>query len=229
VKDDFVKFPTTPHLALLEEVQVRNDKVLSTSEREAFLRHELIVEEKVDGANLGISFDAGGNIRAQNRGTYLHLPGSGQWKHLEGWLAPKTDHFFEHLTDRYILFGEWCYAKHSVLYDQLPDWFLAFDIYDKHFGRFLSVNRRDRLLRLLKTAQTPFLARGHFTLPGLIHLLAQSKLSHQPAEGLYVRIDDGDWLSQRAKLVRPAFIQTMEHHWARRAMIPNRLNGRGPK
>jgi hypothetical protein len=216
VKDDFVKFPTTPHLALLEEVQVRNDKVLSTSEREAFLRHELIVEEKVDGANLGISFDAGGNIRAQNRGTYLHLPGSGQWKHLGGWLAPKTDRFFEHLTDRYILFGEWCYAKHSVLYDQLPDWFLAFDIYDKsHSAGFYPSTGVTEHFRLLETAQTPFIARGHFTLPDLMQLLAQSGLSHQPAEGLYVRIDDGDWLSQRAKLVRPAFIQSMEHHWAR--------------
>jgi hypothetical protein len=228
VKDDFFKFPTTPHLALLEEVQIRDDKVLSPSEREAFLRHELIVEEKVDGANLGISFDADGNIRAQNRGTYLHLPGSGQWKHLGAWLALRTDRFFEHLTNRYMLFGEWCYAKHSVLYDQLPDWFLAFDIYDKHFGRFLSVKRRDRLLRLLETAQTPFIARGTFTLPGLLQLLAQSKLSHQPAEGLYVRIEDGDWLSHRAKLVRPAFIQSMEHHWARSAMTTNRLKGQGP-
>jgi hypothetical protein len=227
VKDDFVKFPTTPHLALLEDVQIRNDKVLSPSEREAFLRQELIVEEKVDGANLGISFDAGGNLRAQNRGTYLHLPGSGQWKHLGGWLAPRTDRFFEHLTDRYILFGEWCYAKHSVWYDQLPDWFLAFDIYDKSIGRFLSVERRDEHFRLLETAQTPFIARGKFTLPDLLQRLTQSGLSHEPAEGLYLRIDDGDWLLQRAKLVRPAFIQSMEHHWARSTMTPNRLKGNG--
>ena len=36
-----------------------------------FLRYELVVEEKVDGANLGISFDENGTIRVQNRGEYF--------------------------------------------------------------------------------------------------------------------------------------------------------------
>jgi hypothetical protein len=47
------------------------------SEREEFLRHPLVVEEKVDGANLGLSFDPQGNLRAQNRGTLVELPGRG--------------------------------------------------------------------------------------------------------------------------------------------------------
>ena len=98
-------------------VDIRGDKVLTESERDAFLRHELTVEEKVDGANLGLSFDADGNIRAQNRGAYLHLPGSGPWKKLGEWLALHTDALFQHLSDQYILFGEWCYAQHSIFYE----------------------------------------------------------------------------------------------------------------
>ena len=31
------------------------------------------------------------------------------------------------LGDRLILFGEWCAAQHSLDYETLPDWFLAFD------------------------------------------------------------------------------------------------------
>ncbi|RMD78106.1 MAG: DNA ligase, partial [Lentisphaerae bacterium] len=127
-------------------VDIRGDKVLTESERDAFLTHEVTVEEKVDGANLGLSFDANGNVRAQNRGAYLHLPGSGQWKKLGEWLALHTDILFEHLFDRYILFGEWCYAQHSIFYENLPDWFLAFDVYDREAGRFLSTMHRDRFL-----------------------------------------------------------------------------------
>ncbi len=52
MKDDFFKFPSTPHLATLPGVDIRGDKVLSESERDAFLKHGLVVEEKVDGANL---------------------------------------------------------------------------------------------------------------------------------------------------------------------------------
>ncbi|MES9906449.1 MAG: RNA ligase family protein [Sedimenticola sp.] len=223
MKDDFFKFPSTPHLTTLAGVDIRGDKVLSESERDEFLRHGLVVEEKVDGANLGISFDSEGNIRAQNRGAYLYLPGSGQWKKLGDWLAPRTDTLFEHLSDHFILFGEWCYAQHSVFYDRLPDWFLGFDVYDKRFGRFLSSERRDALFKEVCITQVPVLARGHFAYPEIQKLLSTSKLSDQPAEGLYLRFDQDEWLGQRAKLVRPAFIQAVEQHWSRSAIRPNRL------
>ena len=223
MKDDFFKFPSTPHLALLGDVEIRGDKVMSESERNDFLPHELVVEEKVDGANLGISFDAEGNIRAQNRGAYLHLPSTGQWKKLAEWLAPRTDAFFEQLTDLYILFGEWCYAQHSVVYDRLPDWFLGFDIYDKSTARFFSCTRRDEIFRAIGISQVPKVDRGHFTLAELSELLSQSQLSDKPAEGLYLRFDQGDWLVQRAKLVRPAFIQSVKQHWSSSGIKANRL------
>jgi hypothetical protein len=28
-----------------------------------------------------------------------------------------------------ILFGEWCATRHSLSYDKLPDWFIAYDLY----------------------------------------------------------------------------------------------------
>ncbi len=224
MKEDFFKFPSTPHLATMPGVDIRGDKVLTDSERDEFLRHELTVEEKVDGANLGISFDAAGNTRAQNRGAYLHLPSSGQWKKLGKWLALRTDVLFEHLADRYILFGEWCYAQHSIFYDRLPDWFLAFDIYDRESRRFLTSERRDRLIEKMRISKVPGLAHGRFSYPEIEKLLSQSKLADQPAEGIYLRIDNGDWLDQRAKLVRPAFIQAVEKHWSRSAIKPNRLS-----
>ena len=223
MKNDFFKFPSTPHLALLGDVEVRGDKVMTESERNDFLRHELVIEEKIDGANLGISFDAEGNICTQNRGAYLHLPSAGQWKKLAEWLAPRTDALFEQLTDRYILFGEWCYAQHSVVYDRLPDWFLGFDIYDKNAARFFSCTPRDKIFRTIGISQVPKVDRGQFTITGLDKLLSKSKLTDNAAEGLYLRFDQGDWLVQRAKLVRPAFIQSVAQHWSRSGIKPNSL------
>jgi hypothetical protein len=37
-----------------------------------------------------------------------------------------------------VLFGEWLAARHTMPYDCLPDWFLAFDVLDSHAQRFLS-------------------------------------------------------------------------------------------
>jgi len=223
VKNDFFKFPSTPHLSLLGDLAVRGDKVMSESERNEFLRHEIVVEEKIDGANLGISFDSPGNIRAQNRGAYLHFPSSGQWQKLSEWLKPRTDALFEQLTDQFILFGEWCYAQHSVKYDRLPDWFLGFDIYDISNAKFFSCHRRDEVFRTIGIFQVPIIKRGYFSLSELNGFLSQSELSDKLAEGLYLRFDQGDWLEQRAKLVRPAFIQSVEQHWSRSGIKANRL------
>lgn len=223
MKENFFKFPSTPHLATMPGVEIRGDKVLTESERNEFLRHELTVEEKVDGANLGIFFDGKGDVRIQNRGTYLHMPGLGQWRKLGEWLALRTDVLFEHLSDQYILFGEWCYAQHSIFYERLPDWFLAFDIYNRESQRFLATAGRDRLLEKMCVSKVPSIARGRFSYNEIVKFLSQSKLTDQSAEGIYLRIDHGDWLKQRAKLVRPAFIQAIEQHWSHAAIRPNRL------
>ncbi len=223
MRDNFFKFPTTPHLALLGDVNIRGDKVMSEPERDAFLGHKLVVEEKVDGANLGISFDSNGNIRAQNRGAYLPFPGLGQWKKLLEWLSPKEDTLFDHLTDHYILFGEWCYAQHSVFYDQLPDWFLGFDIYDKQVGHFLPRDKRDEFLQEMGISKVPFIAHGHFTFSDLKEFLSFSRLGDQLAEGLYLRFDQDNRLVQRTKLVRPDFIQSIEQHWSQSGIKKNRV------
>ena len=226
MKDEFFKFPSTPHLTTLKGVEVRDDKVLSEAERIDFLQHELIVEEKVDGANLGISFDSEGNLFLQNRGSYLKFPAVGQWKQLELWLNPKMDALFETLTDRYILFGEWCYAQHSVFYNRLPDWFLDFDIYDKQAEKFLSVERRKKLFKKMGIKEVPQICNGHYSFKEISTLLAQSKISDKLAEGLYLRIDNTDWLQKRAKLVRASFIQSVDEHWSRGAIKPNRLDAK---
>jgi ATP-dependent RNA circularization protein (DNA/RNA ligase family) len=223
VNNAFYKFPSTPHLAILGENVVRGDKVMSEKERDQFLEYELVVEEKVDGANLGISFGPSYSLRAQNRGAYLHDPYSGQWKKLPEWLNSRAEALFEKLSDRYILFGEWCYAQHSVFYDRLPDWFLGFDIYDKANGKFLSFERRNTILRQLGIFAVPVISRGYFSLEEIKQLLSNSRFSDEPAEGVYLRLDNSDWLKKRAKLVRPKYVQALGEHWSRRVLKPNKL------
>lgn len=222
----FVKFPSTPHLAVLDGASVRNDKVLSLKEREHFLAHKVTVEEKIDGANLGISFDSQGILQAQNRGNLLQPPMTGQWKMLPEWLAQRCERFFDVLTDRYVLFGEWCYAKHSVFYDLLPDWFIGFDVFDSEADRFVCKATRDGLLASLELAVVPCVATGRLTFEEIIKHLGKSHFGEAPVEGLYLRYDDGDWLGQRAKLVRSDFMQSIEQHWSRGMFEVNRLMAR---
>ena len=180
---DFFKFPTTPHLTFFGKGTVRDDKVFTENERDAFLDHELIVEEKIDGANVGISFDNSGEVHVQNRGSFLLRPYQGQWKKLDEWLLLNLDCFSDVLQDQYILFGEWCFARHSVRYENLPSWFLGFDIYDKGNKQFLSCEGRNDLFRQMKIFQSPMLGRGRFSLQELKTFFRTSRFSNMASEG----------------------------------------------
>jgi 5-methylcytosine-specific restriction endonuclease McrA len=73
-------------LAWLGGGSAREDKVFSPAERSAFLEKPVVIEEKVDGANIGISVSPSGEIRVQNRGQYIQLPSPGRPRH-DFWYA----------------------------------------------------------------------------------------------------------------------------------------------
>jgi len=118
---DFFRFPHTPHIAWLGEGQPRDDKVLAPYEVDELLADAVRVEEKLDGANLGISLGPDGQLRAQNRGQYLIEPYVGQFSRLTSWLAQHQWQLHAQLSTDLILFGEWCAARHSLDYENLPD------------------------------------------------------------------------------------------------------------
>lgn len=220
---EYFKFPSTLHIYLPEEEKHRKDKVMAHDEILKMLKHEITIEEKIDGANLGISFDDTGTVLLQNRGNWLQKPLIGQWKKLDAWIARKQDQLFDVLADQYILFGEWCYATHSIYYDQLPDYFIGFDLYDKKESRFLSVERRDRLLRDMEIAIIPKYSKGKYQLQELFSFFSKSHFGNQLCEGIYIRWDEGKWLKERAKLVRYDFKQGIEEHWEKRELRVNKV------
>ena len=220
---DIVKFPTTPHLLWLGTTAARADKVMTRDEAEAFLRQSVIVEEKVDGANLGISFDVHGNLLAQNRGNLLQRGIKDQFASLWAWLSERETRLFDVLEDRLVLFGEWCYVCHSIHYTRLPDYFLAFDVFDRREQRFFSSVRRDEMCGELKLATVPKVGAGHFNLADVSHLIGQSSLYDGPMEGVYLRQETSSWLIQRTKVVRTEFVQRIGEHWLNQPMVANRM------
>lgn len=223
---EFFRFPNTPHLLWLGTGQPRDDKILSDVEIAALLQDEVLIEEKLDGANLGISLDEHGELRAQNRGQYLPQPFSGQFSRLNSWLGQHGEILKQALTPELILFGEWCAARHSLDYNKLPDWFLLFDVHDRKAGRFWSVERRNQLARELNFTTVPLLRRTKITKNQLVQLLdeAQSRYRSGKVEGIVIRSDSPLWCENRAKLVNREFVQAIEDHWRSRAIEWNLVN-----
>lgn len=142
------KYPRTYHLTG-SGIQ-RGDEDLSVIPVAHLLRRHVIVEEKMDGANSAISFAGDGSLLLQSRGHYLTGgPREKQFHLFKTWANRYVNELWEVLNERYILYGEWLYAKHTVFYTDLPHYFMEFDIYDKETDVFLSTERRRTLLATL--------------------------------------------------------------------------------
>ncbi len=235
--EQLYKYPRTRHIEG-SGLQTDDDPV-TTPWAELAGRH-LVVEEKMDGANCGLSFDRDGRLRLQSRGHYLTGgPRERQFDLLKGWASAHAVGLWELLGDRYLLYGEWCYGKHSIFYTDLPHYLLEFDILDTHDGAFLSTERRAAMLqaapfvasvKVLHAGPLPSLAALQ-ALIGPSHFIAtdhreqlgcaateagldpaQALAESDPSglmEGLYIKIEEGGAVTGRYKYVRRGFLQTV--------------------
>ena len=238
--DDFplLKYPRTHHLqgSRLQP----GDEDLSQIPFSLIAGKTIVVEEKIDGANTAVSFSPEGELLLQSRGHYLT---SGyrerHYNLMKLWANVHRDAFWEVLGCRYIMYGEWMYAKHTVYYDKLPHYFLEFDIWDRDNGCFLDTKGRHGLIRDLPVASVPVLAEGAFpTLEALLELMGHSnyisdapfdtlrsdceKLGLDPQraveetdptgymEGLYIKVEQNGQVIDRMKFVRSGFYQKVQ-------------------
>lgn len=116
----------------------------------------LVIEEKVDGAGVSISLDNHLNLQINHRGSPAS---SKEYYHLHQWAETHWEDLLDLLGERYVMFGEWMYNKHSIFYDKLPHFFLESDIYDRDREVWLSTSARNNLLKNHKfIKQVPVIA-----------------------------------------------------------------------
>ena len=236
---DAIKFPKTPRFSALACGTIY----------EAWKHALVVVEEKIDGANVGIWFEDG-EVRLQSRGHVLRGGGAErQFAPFHGWASERMHALRGALGDRFVLYGEWCFAKHKAYYDALPDWFLGYDVLDRQRGRFLGSMARDEVLtvcgvpivmRLWSGTFGKAPAFGSFLGPSryktsawriaLAEEAARAGVSRPMAEtddsdwgeGVYVRVEDAAGVIGRMKLHREGYGKVRSDHWKERPIIRNR-------
>src|SRR3990167_913783 len=142
--NDVIKYPRTQHI---QGSRLQRGDDLEDVPFESLVGKHLVVEAKVDGANCGVSFDECGEMLLQSRGHFLRGgPREKQFQIFKQWTACHKSAFRTVLGSRYVMYGEWLSAKHTIFYDDLPHYFLEFDVYDKERETFLSTPARELLL-----------------------------------------------------------------------------------
>ena len=220
---DFIKYPRTPHL--FGSTGTADDKHLGEQESSRLIADEsLIVEEKIDGTNVGIHF-ADRDLVLQCRGHLITEGMHPQYDLFKQWAAVKRNVLEERLEQRYILFGEWVYAKHSVFYRKLTHYFYEFDIYDKHEEVFLDLKRRMSLLEDSGVHTVPVVHQGSIKRSELDALIGPSQFDSEfenpmtnrtdnLMEGIYMRTEADHQVTEKIK---------QSTHWQQQVMVPNQL------
>ena len=238
IENVIIKYPRTPHIQG-SRMQAGDEDLRQRPFSEIAGRH-LVLEEKIDGANSAVSFTEDGELRLQSRGHFL--TGGYRERHydlMKQWGAVHKERLYEVLGHRYIMYGEWMYAKHSIYYDQLPHYFMEFDVLDRKTGKFLDTPSRHHLLADLPICSVPVLDTGvYHSVDEILRFLGNSKyisdnhIDHlredaeklgldadrvcretdrtRTMEGIYIKVEENGEVVDRMKYVRASFLQTVE-------------------
>ncbi|KAF8603156.1 ATP dependent DNA ligase [Ceratobasidium sp. AG-I] len=221
-----LKFPRTPHLLNLGAVA--SDDIVAEASVPASIHagEKVVITEKVDGANLGFSLSPSRGLLVQNRSHYIHSGEHPQFKALDSWVSDHQEGLYtvldrdDSFLERYVLYGEWMAATHSIPYSALDDLFYAFDLYDRAANTFVSRSVLEQLLVDTNIKLTPLLKVCHEipTNSSLVEMVQQkSRFYPGPVEGIYLKVENQHAVRKRGKVVRSDFIAGNEH-WTKGAI-----------
>jgi hypothetical protein len=234
---DINKYPRTQHLEG-SRLQPGDHDLEQVPLRELRGRY-VVVEEKLDGANSGISLDDDQRLRLQSRGHVLTGgPRERQFDLFKRWAGAHSALLEQACAGGLTIYGEWLYAKHTIFYDALPHYFLEFDIRDDTGAFWSTARRREHLAPFGVVKSVPvvwegivdderalpkLVARSLYKSPRWKDRLAEiapesgvpadrAGIETDPsddAEGLYLKIEEDGVVTQRLKWIRWSFLSSV--------------------
>jgi len=151
-------------------------------EKDLFKSKELVAEEKIDGSQTAIGWKSGKPYAQARSG---HLPDFDKRVAFDGfwsWIWANVEKIER--TKGHLVFGEWMKPMHSVLYDDLPDFFIAFDVYNLKSGKYLNFDEKTKFLTVCGISQIPVLHIGKIRKEDVPNLVDGKKSSFSLTENM---------------------------------------------
>lgn len=192
-------------------VQVSGKMNMSKKDIKRLLTGKVTIEEKIDGANVAII--GGDSFRLQKRGSLIDTSEHPQFNRFKAWSMEKWEDLSKIKNGIYV-YGEFMWATHHIYYDQLPDWFICFDIFFD--GEFWNRRQKEEFCKQHNLEIVPLIFEGY--IDNIIHLDTFVKgksaySSDHDREGIVVK----NYKKQmRAKIVVPEFVKEINEdgtHW----------------
>ena len=202
------KYPKTPHLPWSETIGADDKKLKDDSQ---FCGRRVVITEKMDGENTIIYRDGyhARSIDSVHRGYH-------------SWLLAHLPQFQYLLNKNERICREYLYAKHSIYYNNLADYFLGFSIWTNNICWSWEDSIKE--FNRLNLALVPIIYIGEYNRD--IMLQSAKEVIAEGGEGIVVRNADSFTLNEFphniAKYVRPNHVQTDEH-WSQGIIECNQL------
>lgn len=195
---DYVKYAKTYHLPWSEGV---NDDDKIQYDLSALDGEEVVALEKMDGENCNFYTD------------YYHARSLDSQRH---WTRTKMYEIQKRIgpdiPEGWRICGENLYAQHSIPYNNLPDFFMVFSIWNAE-NICLSWDETVEWCQLLNLHTVPVLYRGIFS----PEIIKQIKIDTNTQEGYVVRPSSKfafeNFSKCVLKYVRRGHVQTGSKHW----------------
>ncbi len=217
---DSPKYNRTFHFAWSKGAT--NDDKIATS-IESLLNVEIVITEKLDGSNT--SLETNGCFARTHSGPPTH-PSFDSLKALHASIKYKIPNNMQ-------FFGEWCFALHSISYNELPGYFMMFNVRDLTSSDIVWYSWDDVELwaEELGVPTVPVLFKGIIKTERELQELIESFMI-QPSkcggirEGVVVRVarqfNDSEFSQCVLKNVRANHVQTSEH-WKDQIIVKNKI------
>lgn len=205
------KYPRSLHLPFSPGAS-SDDKMMTNDDVEKLMNVEVIVTEKLDGSNVCLTKDF---VFSRSHGGEPAHKSFAPLKQIHKYLK-------ESIPENYSIFGEWCYAVHSIEYTMLQDHLNIFGVRDDNTGEWAKWSDVVFWAEILGASTVPLILRGVFSdkenFRKVITELSQlSSVYGKTREGLVVRVNEGLYVNELnqmvglGKWVRKGHVQTDEH------------------
>lgn len=199
-----------------------NDDKIATS-MDKLIGVPIVLTEKIDGSNT--SLETAGCFARTHSGPPTHASFDGL-KALHASIKYKIPNLVQ-------LFGEWCFARHSIEYNELPGYFLLFNVRELNpiNSLWLSWDEVEMWAEEIGVPTVPVLFKGTVASEKELQQLVESFMNQPSAcggirEGVVARIaqgfSDNNFSQCVMKCVRANHVQTSEH-WKDQEIIRNKL------
>lgn len=219
----FLKYEKTYRIPI-PQIKVPGKLVLSKADIKRLLAGSVDIEEKLDGANVGIIRHRS-NFALQKRGSLVGQSEHLQYQFFHAWANRiKYDNIMS-VPYGYRIYGELCHVVHTIYYDSLPDYVIVIDVMKD--GVWLNRKDKEAFCDKYGFAIVPLIAQGYFNLDELWGFVHKGSYFGDTSEGIIVKKFHKKKGYMRGKIVKPEFIRHMEEsdHWMRSKLKTNKLVG----